>query len=135
MLGRLELRDGDVLRLGSTVLVFRAPAGLDAQRRAADQSAITTMGHSVSGRFPLSFTQRDVLLAIARRPDADPEAAVETIARELSLSSTEVRDAYQELIRSFAVEGEMGTRQRERMIERALAAGLVTRMDLGVRAP
>jgi pSer/pThr/pTyr-binding forkhead associated (FHA) protein len=123
---RQRLRDGDVLRLGSTVVIFRDP-------RSAGFSD-TRMGSLDLAPPTVSEAQRRVLLALCR-PYRQPgpfttPATNQEIAGELFLSVEAVKTHMRALFAKFSVEDLPQNQKRARLIERAFQTGLVSERDL-----
>jgi pSer/pThr/pTyr-binding forkhead associated (FHA) protein len=123
---RQRLRDGDVLRMGSTVVVFRDP-------RSAGFSD-TRMGSPELAPPALSDAQRRVLIALCR-PYKQPgpfttPATNQQIAGELFLSVEAVKTHLRALFAKFSVENLPQNQKRARLIERAFQTGLVSERDL-----
>ena len=123
---RQRLRDGDVLRMGSTVVVFRDP-------RSAGFSD-TRMGSPELAPPALSEAQRRVLIALCR-PYKQPgpfttPATNQQIAGELFLSVEAVKTHLRALFAKFSVEDLPQNQKRARLIERAFQTGLVSERDL-----
>jgi pSer/pThr/pTyr-binding forkhead associated (FHA) protein len=123
---RQRLRDGDVLRMGSTVVVFRDPqsAGFSETRMGALDLAPPTV----------SEAQRRVLIALCR-PYKQPgpfttPATNQEIAGELFLSVEAVKTHMRALFAKFTVEDLPQNQKRARLIERAFQTGLVSERDL-----
>jgi pSer/pThr/pTyr-binding forkhead associated (FHA) protein len=123
---RQRLRDGDVIRMGSTVIVFRDPrsAGFSDTRIGAPELAPPM----------LSEAQRRVLLALCR-PYKQPgpfttPATNQDIASELFLSVEAVKTHLRALFAKFTVEDLPQNQKRARLIERAFQTGLVSERDL-----
>jgi DNA-binding CsgD family transcriptional regulator len=124
--GRRRLRDGDLLRLGKTVMTYRAPGegGLDTTLGSAD--VLTTAA--------LSETQRQVLIALCR-PFKDSAAFAtpasnQQIADELFLSVETVKKHLHVLFEKFGVEHLPQNRKRLALVERALQSGLLSEHEL-----
>jgi len=123
--GRRRLRDGDVLRFGDTLVVFRAPI-------AAVQETAPAGG--APGDVHLSPAQRRVLVALCRpfrdgSPHATP-ATNQAIAAELVLSVDAVKTHLRSLFERFGVEELPHGRKRARLVELAFLSGAVTPRDL-----
>jgi predicted component of type VI protein secretion system len=123
---RQRLRDGDVLRLGQTVVVFRDPlsAGFSS----------TNMGAPELAPPHVSDAQRRVLLALCR-PYKEPgpfttPATNQQIADELFLSVEAVKTHLRALFSKFGVEDLPQNQKRAKLIERAFQTGLVSERDL-----
>jgi DNA-binding CsgD family transcriptional regulator len=122
--GRHRLRDGDLMRFGSTDVVFRAPAhGTDS----------TVIGRSIA-RPTLSEAQRRVLLALCRpyreRGAHVTPATNRQIADELVLSVEAVKTHLRTLFQRFGIENLNQNVKRARLVELALEAGIVSPRDL-----
>ena len=123
---RQRLRDGDVLRIGQTVLVFRDPIG-------AGHSS-TNMGGPDLVPPHVSDAQRRVLIALCR-PYKEPgpfttPATNQDIAAELFLSVEAVKTHLRALFGKFGVEDLPQNQKRAKLIERAFQTGLVSERDL-----
>jgi pSer/pThr/pTyr-binding forkhead associated (FHA) protein len=123
---RQRLRDGDVVRVGSTVIVFRDPrsAGFSDTRIGAPELAPPRV----------SEAQRRVLIALCR-PYKEPgpfttPATNQQIAGELFLSVEAVKTHLRALFAKFSVEDLPQNQKRARLIERAFQTGLVSERDL-----
>jgi DNA-binding CsgD family transcriptional regulator len=123
--GRKRLEHGDTLRVGGTVLVFRAD-----DEHAAD----TTRVPDDAQRIELSEAQRRVLLALCRPYGAggafSAPATNQQIADELVLSVDTVKTHVRALIAKLGVEDAPQSQKRARLAERAFRAGLVSERDL-----
>jgi pSer/pThr/pTyr-binding forkhead associated (FHA) protein len=122
--GRHRLRDGDRIRVGRTVLVFRA-------------AQVTGVGQTVAASSmpapQLTDTQRRVLVALCR-PLRDggfgTPATNQDIAAEVFLSTDAVKMHLRTLFGKFEL-GELPQNQkRAKLAERALQSGAVTHRDL-----
>jgi pSer/pThr/pTyr-binding forkhead associated (FHA) protein len=116
--GRCRLNDGDALRFGNTTVTFRSP---EREQPAAAHPSETP------GAVRLSTTQRRVLVALCRpykaRSGFAGPATDEQIAEDLFLSVSV-------LCAKLGVEQLLGDETRIRLVERALAAGLISQRDL-----
>ncbi len=124
--GRRRLHDGDTLRLGNTVLLFRDPGEADGRT--------TTPAGSEERAVTLTETQRRVLIALCR-PFKDSTAFVapatnEQIAAEVFLSVDAVKKHLRALYEKFGVASLPQYEKRARLIERAFAGGFVSEHDL-----
>lgn len=124
--GRRRLRDGDVLRFGQTVVLFRAPGRPGPQTTLRSGEALTAAS--------LSDTQRRIVIALCRPfKEPSPFAAPPTnkdIAAELFLSVDAVKTHLRTLYEKFEVEELPQNRKRLALIERALQSGLIGLRDL-----
>ena len=124
--GRRRLADQDLIRVGSTSVLFRDPAERAAETRPASDAA------GVAG---LTVAQRRVLVALCRPllEDADmagaPPANAE-MAAALNVSVEAIRSQMKSLFRLFEVPDLPQNRKRAELARRALAAGAVTPRDL-----
>jgi pSer/pThr/pTyr-binding forkhead associated (FHA) protein len=126
--GRRRLRDRDVLRFGTTVVLFRAPA----EAGGAAQSTVLAGGALVAA--DLSETQRKVLIALCR-PFKDGAAVAtptpnQQIADELFLSVQAVKAHLRVLFEKFGVEDLAQNSKRAALVQRALGSGLISNRDL-----
>jgi pSer/pThr/pTyr-binding forkhead associated (FHA) protein len=126
--GQRVLRDGDVLRIGGTHLLFRSPgmSVIGPTRTATDAAAPR-----------LSDAQRRVLVALCRpyregTPFAMP-ASNREIADEVFLSVDRVKAHLGALYELLGVDEERQTHKRARLAETALRTGLVTRREIEER--
>jgi len=118
---RRRLADGDVLRVGHTVLVFRGPAE-PASRPTVPESRLAPPP-------PLSAGQRRVLEALCRPCQASggphPPASNEQIAAELHLSVDAVKAHLRQLFRRFEIEDLPQIQKRTALVRIVLAAGIL----------
>lgn len=123
--GQRVLRDGDVLRVGGTYLLFRSPS----------DSTVRPTRAVTAGKPPqLSDTQRRILVALCRpyregSPFVTP-ASNREIATEVFLSVDRVKAHLSTLFELLGVGEERQTHKRARLAEVALRTGLVTRREL-----
>jgi FHA domain/Bacterial regulatory proteins, luxR family len=124
--GHRRLRDGDAIRLGATVLVFRNPR---------DQESHATKPSSDLLRVvSLTDAQRRVLVALCR-PFKDSAVFVtpptnEQIAGELFLSVDAVKKHLRALFEKFGVQHLPQNEKRARLVERAFAGGFISDREL-----
>jgi pSer/pThr/pTyr-binding forkhead associated (FHA) protein len=124
--GRRRLCDGDALRIGTTVLIFRDPKDQDSKATAPSDELRTVIA--------LTEAQKRVLYALCR-PFRDATAFVtpptnEQIGKELFLSVDAVKKHLRALFQKFGVEHLPQNEKRARLVERAFAAGLISGHDL-----
>jgi pSer/pThr/pTyr-binding forkhead associated (FHA) protein len=124
--GQRRLHDGDALRLGGAVLVFRRPT----EAESLGTAPMADLNRIVS----LSETQRKVLIALCR-PFKSSTAFVtpatnEEIAGELYLSIDAIKKHMRALFEKFGVEHLPQNEKRARLVERAFAGGLISERDL-----
>jgi pSer/pThr/pTyr-binding forkhead associated (FHA) protein len=124
--GRRRLRDGDMLRFGQTVVLFRTPGEETWQS--------TVIAADVVAGAGLSDTQRRVLVALCRpfkggALHATP-ATNQQIADELFLSVQAVKAHLRALFEKFEVEDLPQNRKRAALVERGLQSGLISDRDL-----
>jgi hypothetical protein len=126
--GRRRLGDGDTLRLGETVAVFRAPKLGD-----GETSATVAAGDQLLAS-DLSQAQRKVLIALCRPfKNAGAFATPATnkqIADELYLSVDAVKTHMRLLFQKFGIEDVPQNQKRARLVECAFGAGIVRERDL-----
>jgi pSer/pThr/pTyr-binding forkhead associated (FHA) protein len=123
--GRQRLRDGDTLRVGSTLLAYRRPT--------AEDSMPTVVTGPRLALEDLPSTQRQVLVALARPYKADEFATPATnqqIAAELHLSVDAVKSQLRTLFQRFGIEHLPQNQKRARLVAEALQSGLITARDL-----
>jgi pSer/pThr/pTyr-binding forkhead associated (FHA) protein len=124
--GRRRLHDGDTMRLGNTLLLFRDPAEADARS--------TTPADDRQQIVALSDMQRQVLLALCRPFKASTSfvtpATNEQIAAEVFLSVDAVKKHMRALFEKLGVEDLPQYEKRSRLVERAFAAGFVSEHEL-----
>jgi DNA-binding transcriptional ArsR family regulator len=123
--GRRRLRDGDVLRVGKTLIVFRAPPGGDSvQTLPADDDAVPS----------LTAAQRRVLIEVCR-PFATSSfaapASTRQIAEALVVSPDTVKTHLRALFDAFAIEALPQNQKRAELARRAFELGVVGRAELG----
>jgi hypothetical protein len=123
--GRRRLHDGDMLRFGRTVLLFRLPgtAGRD----------VTRVAEKVLTSAELSSQQRKVLLALCRPFRAGGLFATpptnRQIADELFLSVDAVKLHLRALFEKFEVGDLPQNQKRLALVQRALQSGLVSERE------
>jgi pSer/pThr/pTyr-binding forkhead associated (FHA) protein len=120
--GRRRLSDGDLLRIGGTVLLFRAPTG-----------GLPRTAEPEDGEAPaVSEAQRRVLVALCR-PFAHSNFAAPSstrqIADELVVSTETVKTHLRALFDAFGVEDLPQNRKRAELARRAFALAAVTSAD------
>jgi pSer/pThr/pTyr-binding forkhead associated (FHA) protein len=122
--GRRRLIDGDVLRLGRSTLVFRAPA------TAGDSTVVADAGSLVR----LTDAERRVLVALCRPFSSPGSGAIPAgnreIADELNLSLAGVKTHVRSLFAKLEIEDLPQYHKRTELAQRALGSGLVTSRDL-----
>jgi predicted component of type VI protein secretion system len=118
--GRRRLCDRDVIRVGNTSIMFRAPASGVSQATVVPDSAET---------ITLSDGQRKVLLALCRPYSREPERATparnDEIAAELFLSVDAVKAHLRALFHKFGVDDAPQIEKRTRLARKALESGIV----------
>jgi pSer/pThr/pTyr-binding forkhead associated (FHA) protein/DNA-binding CsgD family transcriptional regulator len=124
--GRRRLRDGDTLRFGRTMVLFRRPG------EAAPEA--TVAAGKVPGAATVSPGQRRVLLALCR-PCKDESrfatpATNQAIAAELHLSVDAVKTHMRALFEKLEVGDLPQNQKRVALVERALQSGVVSRREL-----
>lgn len=123
--GQRILRDGDLIRVGETLIGFRDPE---------PQRLPGTMGVSAVAPPSVSDAQRRVLVALCRPYAGAPRFATpasnQQIARELFLSVDAVKSHLRVLFSRFGLEGVPQNEKRAQLVERALSSGLVREADL-----
>jgi hypothetical protein len=124
--GRRHLRDGDALRFGQTVLVYRRPG--------EDAPEATVPAGEVPAAATVSPAQRKVLLALCR-PYKDngrfaTPATNQQIAEELHLSVDAVKTHMRALFEKLGVGDIPQNQKRVALAEQALQTGIVSRHEL-----
>ena len=125
--GRRRLRDGDTIRLGSTLVAFRAPPD------GATESETLTAAAGAPAPDALSPAQRRVLVALCRpykestyaTPASNPE-----IAAELTVSVEAVRTTMKQLFTLFGIDDLPQGQKRASLALQALRSGAIARRDL-----
>jgi hypothetical protein len=123
--GRRRLEDGDVLRVGSTEVLFRAPqpSGSEATVAAPDVPDVA-----------LTETQRAILVALCRPfADGSPYATPATnqdVADEVHLSLDAVKGHLRVLFEKFEIGDLPQNQKRVRLVELAMRGGLISVRDL-----
>jgi pSer/pThr/pTyr-binding forkhead associated (FHA) protein len=121
--GRRGLRDGDVVRVGHTAILFRTPqSGGGASMPTAPESRLAEPP-------PVSAGQRRVLEALCRPCLAPggphPPASNEQIAAELHLSIDAVKAHLRQLFRRFDIEELPQIQKRTALVRIAIEAGIL----------
>jgi hypothetical protein len=124
--GRRRLQDGDMLRFGRTVMLFRNPLASARQATVAATEALTAA--SLSGQ------QRKVLIALCR-PFRDGVALAtpptnQEIADELVVTVDAVKVHMRALFDKFGVAGLPQNKKRLELVRRALQSGLIADRDM-----
>jgi len=118
--GRRRLHDGEVVRVGATRLLFRAPT---------DETGRTVTTAAKHGETPLTDRQRAILSALARpfvdAPGLAVPAGNKEIADELHLGVDAVKGHMRVLYQRFGLDELPQQTKRVRLAEYALQAGLV----------
>jgi pSer/pThr/pTyr-binding forkhead associated (FHA) protein len=124
--GRRHLRDGDSLRFGRTVVVYRRPG--------EDAPEATAVASELSAAATISPAQRKVLLALCRPyKDGDAFATPATnqqIGEELHLGVDAVKTHMRALFEKLEVGDIPQNQKRVALAERALQNGIVNRREL-----
>jgi FHA domain len=124
--GRRRLSDGEGIRCGRTVLVFRDPS--------ASGFGPTSKGDDLAEVGRLSDAQLRVLIALCRPfrdgPAFARPATNQQIADELYLSLDGVKTHLRVLFAKFGLEHLPQNAKRAELVERALRTGIVSERDL-----
>ena len=123
--GQRRLRDGDAIRVGATVIIFRNPRDQESSATAPSAELRTVVS--------LSDAQKRVLIALCR-PFRESAAFVtpptnEHIARELYLSVDAVKKHMRALFEKFGVQHLPQNEKRARLEERAFAGGFISEQE------
>jgi hypothetical protein len=125
VVGRRRLRDGDVLRVGGTLIVYCAPA--------TSHGATDPDGRRDEA-LRISPAQRRVLEALCRpyleaEGDAVPPTNAE-LAAALFLSVDSIKTHMRALFDAFGLDGVPQSQKRAALVDRALRLGVVTEREL-----
>jgi pSer/pThr/pTyr-binding forkhead associated (FHA) protein len=124
--GRKLLRDGDVLRFGRSLVLYRAPGTESAESTAISADVLEAGG--------VSPAQKRVLIALCRPyKDGASFATPATngqIGEELHLSVDAVKTHLRALFEKFGVGDLPQNQKRVALVERALQSGMVSERDL-----
>jgi pSer/pThr/pTyr-binding forkhead associated (FHA) protein len=127
--GRRRLADGDMLRLGRTPVLFRAPGVV------GDSTAVA----GGAGLARISEAERRVLTALCRpvvvAGGSGIPASNKEIAEELHLSLPGVKTHVRALFAKLGIEDLPQYRKRTELAQRALEAGLVSPSAAGEDRP
>ncbi|WP_084727512.1 FHA domain-containing protein [Rhodococcoides yunnanense] len=124
--GRRSLRQGDTIRIGSSLLTYHDFSGL------GDEA--TRIAAEMPNTKSLTETQRSVLIALCRpykhnATFANPSSN-QQIATEIFLSVDAVKTHLRTLFAKFGVEDLPQNQKRVRLAERALQSGVISQRDL-----
>jgi pSer/pThr/pTyr-binding forkhead associated (FHA) protein len=122
--GRRRLRDGDLVRIGRTQIVYRAPVGSD---------SLGTLPSDEDEAPRLTPAQRRVLIEVCRPFAASRVAApasTRQIADALVVSPDTVKTHLTALFEAFGVQATAQGQRRAELARRALELGVVTRAEL-----
>jgi hypothetical protein len=124
--GRRRLRDGDAVRVGVTVIVFRNPRD--------GESSATAPSAELRKVVSLTPAQKRVLVALCR-PFKESAVFVtpptnDQIAGELFLSVDAVKKHLRSLFEKFGVAHLPQNEKRARLVERAFAGGFISEREL-----
>jgi pSer/pThr/pTyr-binding forkhead associated (FHA) protein len=126
VVGRRRLRDGDALRFGDTLVLFRSPAQAGGEETvpAADRPDVSRV----------TDTQRRVLVALCRPFREGSEfaspATNKQVADEVFLSVDAVKANLRTLFETFEVGDLPQNQKRVRLAELALRSGVISPRDL-----
>ncbi len=124
--GRRRLNDGDTVRFGETLVVYRGPS--------ESSTAMTSKAKNIPTIDSLTPTQKRVLTALCR-PYKHSEgyatpATNQEIATEIFLSVDAVKTHLRALFQTFEISGLPQNQKRVRLVECAFQLGLVVERDL-----
>jgi pSer/pThr/pTyr-binding forkhead associated (FHA) protein len=127
VVGRRRLRDGDTLRFGDTLALYRAPS-----EAGGDETLAAKDGHDPEA---VTGTQHRVLVALCRPYASGNEFATPAtnrqIADEVSLSVDAVKANLRALFERFEIGDLPQNKKRVRLAELALRSGAITPRELG----
>lgn len=123
--GRCRLNDGDIVRVGQTRILFRAPGPVQ------ESTVISSDAMTAAGVSP---AQKRVLVALCR-PFKDGAAFAtppgnQEIAGELHLSVDAVKTHLRALFEKFGLADVPQNQKRMTLIQRAMQSGLISPRDL-----
>jgi pSer/pThr/pTyr-binding forkhead associated (FHA) protein len=125
VVGRRRLRDGDAIRFGSTLVIFRRPG---------ESSEETKRAGDVPAAASITDTQRRVLIALCRPYREGSEFATpatnRAIAEEVFLSVDAVKAHLRSLFERFGVGEVPQNVKRVQLAERAIRSGVISPRDL-----
>ena len=126
IVGRRRLRDGDALRFGDTLVLFRSPA------QVRDEETVAATDRPDVSR--VTDTQRRVLMALCRpfregNEFASP-ATNKQVADEVFLSVDAVKANLRALFETFEIGDLPQNQKRIRLAELALRSGVISPRDL-----
>lgn len=123
--GRRRLEDGDVFRIGASLILFRAPGDPDARTAAATGDPELAQ---------VTEAQRRVLVALCRPFRDGSEFAVpatnKEIAAEVYLSVEAVKSHLRALFERFEIGDLPQNQKRLKLVENALRSGVVSPREL-----
>ena len=126
VVGRRRLYDGDVIRVGDTLIAFCAPGS---------QNARTNLAENAASAVQITPGQRRVLVALCRPVVSDGAGGVplsnRQVAEELCVSVDAVKTQIRALIVSFGIEDVPASQKRATLVDRAIRLGIVTARDVG----
>ena len=123
--GRRRLRDGDVLRIGRTLIMFRAPSGGE---------SIQTLPADDDATPELTPAQRRVLIEVCRPFAASTYAApasTRQVAERLVISHDTVKTHLRALFQRFGIGELPHNEKRAALVQAALDTGAVLPVELG----
>jgi FHA domain/Winged helix-turn-helix DNA-binding len=126
IVGKRRLHDGDAIRAGSTVLIYRDPA-------AGETAGTATAGETV-GPAAITEMQRHVLVALCRPFREGGEfttpATNKAIADEVHLSVQAVKRHLRDLCDRFEIGDLPQNQKRVKLAEQAIRSGTLSPRDL-----
>jgi pSer/pThr/pTyr-binding forkhead associated (FHA) protein len=124
--GRRRLADGDVVRLGSTILEYRSPS--------ESSTVVTSAAAKILSVDSLTDIQRRILLALCRPYKAGgafaTPASNNEIASEVFLSVDAVKTNLRMLFKRFEISELPQNQKRVRLVECAFQWGLLSEREL-----
>jgi pSer/pThr/pTyr-binding forkhead associated (FHA) protein len=125
--GRRRLADGDELRFGMTIVVFRVPE--------PSPSSATVAAPDSGEEITLTDAQRRILIALSRPFREGSHYAIpatnQQIADEVYLSLDSVKGHLRALFEKFGIADLPQNQKRVRLVELALRHGVISVRDLG----
>jgi class 3 adenylate cyclase/tetratricopeptide (TPR) repeat protein len=125
--GRVQLRDGDVLRFGDTVMLFRSSLSTPPPRADAGLSSVSISASDLPGATHLADGERSIMGALGRHLRSGEDVGRFSdgeISTEVSLRAEDVSADLTRLAHRFELGEEPRDRQLHELAKRALALGL-----------
>jgi len=129
VIDRRLLRDGDALRVGHSVVLFRAPVERSAATQQPAESALTALGGEIISARDVtpdeSLLLRTLVTSTQRGADVTLEVALELVAPELHRPPSEVEVLFMSLTGKFGTSDLPERIKIARTLDRARAIGAI----------